>query len=290
MAMQNCLDAFSEIWLVDFEFSALPGERPDIICMVAREVRSGRTIRLWQDDLEVRRASPFQTGANALMVAYLADAEFGCSLALRWDLPANILDLYREFKNRTDGLTPPNGFGLLGTSSWYGLDVMDATEKESMRALAMRGGPRTESERAASLDYCKSDVLALARLLPAMEPESDLSLAVACRGQDGAHRRAHQYRDPFPISVGMGRSSQQPYPVARLPVWSVRGLDVQGGTPGRRTGSLRNSVANVGEWNTRLGRRLLPRGHEGLPGSGLIERASGLALPIAPPGLGCRLR
>ena len=38
-----------------FEFSAPPGERPDPVCLVAREFRSGRTLRLWQDDLRDRR-------------------------------------------------------------------------------------------------------------------------------------------------------------------------------------------------------------------------------------------
>jgi DNA polymerase-1 len=33
------------------------------------------------------------------------------------------------------------------------------------------------------LAYCETDVLALAKLLPAMEPELDLSRAVACRGR-----------------------------------------------------------------------------------------------------------
>ena len=40
------LDAYREVWLVDFEFSAPPGERPDPVCLVAREFRSGRSLRL----------------------------------------------------------------------------------------------------------------------------------------------------------------------------------------------------------------------------------------------------
>ena len=38
------LDTFREVWLVDFEFNALAGERPTPICMVARELRTGRTL------------------------------------------------------------------------------------------------------------------------------------------------------------------------------------------------------------------------------------------------------
>jgi hypothetical protein len=42
---------FDEIWPFDFEFISRPGERPDVVCLVARELRSGRTLRLWHDQL-----------------------------------------------------------------------------------------------------------------------------------------------------------------------------------------------------------------------------------------------
>jgi hypothetical protein len=47
-----------------------------------------------------------------------------------------------------------------------------------MRRLAIRGGPYTAGERQALLDYCQSDVDALARLLPAMLPRIDLPRAL----------------------------------------------------------------------------------------------------------------
>jgi hypothetical protein len=138
---------------------------------------------LWADDLGSRREPPYPIGPDVLFVAYFASAELGCHLALGWPLPARILDLYVEFRNRANGLSPPNGFGLLGALTYHGLDAMDAAEKASMQELASRGGPWTSAEREALLVYCESDVLALAGLLPKMEPELDLSRAVACRGR-----------------------------------------------------------------------------------------------------------
>jgi hypothetical protein len=42
---------FKEIWAVDFEFGADPGENPDPVCLVALEIHSGRKVRLWRDEL-----------------------------------------------------------------------------------------------------------------------------------------------------------------------------------------------------------------------------------------------
>src|SRR5262249_58911647 len=40
---------FEQVWFVDFEFVSKPGEHPDVVCLVAREMRSGQTLRLWRD-------------------------------------------------------------------------------------------------------------------------------------------------------------------------------------------------------------------------------------------------
>lgn len=65
------LSSFREIWCVDFEFRAPPGERPWPVCMVAREMLSGRLIRLWRDDLVAARRPPFDCGSETLFVALL---------------------------------------------------------------------------------------------------------------------------------------------------------------------------------------------------------------------------
>jgi hypothetical protein len=163
----SLLDQFREIWLVDFEFHAPPGHRPEPLCLVAWELRTGRRLTLWRDQLGDR--PPFDTGRDSLIVAYYASAECGCFLALGWELPANVLDLYAEFRCETCGRYVPSGNGLLGALSYYGLPVMDAVEKTAMRDLAIRGGPYTAEERTALLDYCASDVRALELLLDRME-------------------------------------------------------------------------------------------------------------------------
>jgi len=113
-----------------------------------------------------------------LFVAYYASAELGCYRVLGWPMPERILDLFTEFRARTNGLNTPAGNGLLGALAYFGLDGMGATEKEDMRALILRGGPWSDAERLAILDYCEGDVDALRRLLVAMVSKVDLPRAL----------------------------------------------------------------------------------------------------------------
>lgn len=108
--MTNWLANFNEIFLVDFEFSQPDGEKPAPVCMVAREFRSGRIVRLWQHELS---EPPFAFGPETLFIGYYSSAEWNCHLALGWPLPTRILDLYVEFRNLTSGLQTPCGSGLL---------------------------------------------------------------------------------------------------------------------------------------------------------------------------------
>src|SRR5207248_5036304 len=78
---------------------------------------------------------PYSTAADILFVAYYASAEIGCHLALGWPVPERVLDLFTEFRNATNGLSPPSGSGLIGALVYHGLDTIGTVEKEEMRAL-----------------------------------------------------------------------------------------------------------------------------------------------------------
>ncbi len=177
--MQSHLSQFEEVWLADFEFQAPPGGKQVPICLVAREFFSGMVIRIWEDELHRLADAPFRTDPRSLFVAYFVSAELRCFLALGWKVPTRILDLYAEFRAATNGRRVlPAGRGLLGALVYHGLDSIEANEKDAMRALALRGGPWTECERTALLEYCESDVWSLDRLLQAMGAEIDLPRAL----------------------------------------------------------------------------------------------------------------
>lgn len=167
-----------QIWLVDFEFKALPGERPEPICMVAMDYFSRKKIRLWESDFTTYNRPPFTCGNDSLFVAYYASAEIACYHSLNWACPKNVLDLYSEFRALTNGFKLPCGSGLLGALAYYGLSSIEAVEKNSMRELALRGGPWTGEEQRALLEYCETDVEALNRLLTVMLLKIDIPRAI----------------------------------------------------------------------------------------------------------------
>jgi hypothetical protein len=164
IAAELLLRLFVEIWLHDFEFVSRPGERPDVVCLAARELRSGRTLRLWRDELGAQ--PPYRIGRDVLFVNFVANAECACHLALGWPLPQNVLDLSPVFRNLTNGRWTPAGKGLIGALRYYGLDAIGTKQKDAARDRIQKGWPFTPAEREWILTYCLSDVEALELLLP----------------------------------------------------------------------------------------------------------------------------
>jgi hypothetical protein len=144
---------------------------------------------------------PYPTSPDVLIVAYYAAAEISCHLALGWPVPERVLDLFTEFRNRTNGIPTGNGASLLGALAYHGLDGMGALEKGEMRALILRGGPWSEVEQVQILDYCESDVASLARLLPAMLPKIDLPRALLRGRYMSAVARMERNGVPIDVST-----------------------------------------------------------------------------------------
>jgi hypothetical protein len=116
-------------------------------------------------------------------------------------MPPRILDLFTEFRGRTNGLPTAGGSSLLGALAYFGLDTIGATEKREMqKAIGTRTwqGRYTPSE---ILDYCEFDVVALKRLLPAMLSRIDLPRALL-RGRYMAAAAAMEHNGT-PIDVDM---------------------------------------------------------------------------------------
>jgi DNA polymerase-1 len=161
-------------WFVDFECNAPDGERPDPASMAALELRTGQEICLWREQMGC--TPPIDTSKNSLVVGFAVDTELGCFNALGWRAPVNVLDLRIEWLHAVN-FTPrlalskkerKNWSSLLHVMSHYGLDAMDALEKQRMRDLITRGEPFTDAERKEIENYNLSDVRAYRRLFLVM--------------------------------------------------------------------------------------------------------------------------
>ena len=162
------LSQFEEIWIVDFEYRCPNGGLPSVHCMVAREIKTDRLIRVSSEELSSMKEAPFDTGPQSLFVAFYAVAEFGCFLELGWGFPVNTLDLYVEFRLMLCGTSVEKKFGLVAALNYFNLAQHIPSEKQEWRELAMRGGPFSEAERDGLLEYCQQDVHATTVLLRSM--------------------------------------------------------------------------------------------------------------------------
>ncbi len=151
-------------WATDFEFKIVDGGLPEPLCMACIELNTGKKLLIWRDELLSMKEPPFPCGDDTLVLAYYASAEMGCFLALGWDFPVHLVDLYAEFRNLTNGLTPPSGSGLPGAMVHFGLDCEGAIAKDAMRKLILSKDEFSADEQRRILEYCMSDAVACGQL------------------------------------------------------------------------------------------------------------------------------
>jgi hypothetical protein len=248
---------FGELWAVDFEFNfGNPGECPRSVCMVGRELRSGREIRLWRDELLALDRAPFDTGPRSALIAYYASAELGCFLELGWPLPTNVIDLFAEHRVETNGRKLPCGNKLPGALALRNLAHIDAGEKEAMQQFILSNPQWTETPpvppppetKRLVLDYCATDTAALAALWPVMEPTIDMPRALL-RGRYMA-AVARMERTGVPIDVPLHQRLVQNWEAIqeRLIVEVDRDFQVFDGTTFKRDRFARYLISNGIAW------------------------------------------
>ena len=160
----NSLEQFREVWAVKMLSGSKPGEQRRPVCLAALEVSTENLKRFTEQELITLTHPPYSVGKQSLLVLYRGEVELGCHLSLGWTLPENILDLFAEFRNLTNGRVVPCGDNLFGALVFSGLDFVPIV------------GPHgTEQEQTA---HCESYSVGLSKLLSKMLPHIDLQLAL----------------------------------------------------------------------------------------------------------------
>jgi hypothetical protein len=201
---------FEEIWCVDTEFYPGPGlanggvegDPLTPLCLVALEMRSGRIIRLWQDELG--RFPPYRLDGGALFWGYMNSAEFGFHIARGWGQPACSIDAYIEFRHYVNDGTLKSGdrekgfYSIGGALRYFLEDDIDLKRKEAMRDRIVQGPPFREQEKRDTLAYCGDDTTKLARLVPHLVP-TIRSLPQAMMRSKNQWAMAQQERRGVPV-------------------------------------------------------------------------------------------
>ncbi len=161
---------YQQVWVADCEFIATNDADYRVLCLVAMELQSGRTIRLWEDGLHRRKTPPFPVDKSSLFIAFNNVAEYRAFLSLGWPLPQHAIDLYVEFLRLVNGRKIPVKRNLLGALSFFQIANIGDVQKDYYRNLILSGGPWSETEIGQILSYCQEDVQALKNLFPKMMP------------------------------------------------------------------------------------------------------------------------
>lgn len=164
------MSAQKSVWSHDFEYRTrdLTGESSEIRCCCFAEFGSGRTIKLWADELG---SQPPIDVSNVILLAHNWGAEYSCFKKLGWPDPRYPIDTMIEADRlrivADEPYRPTSLKALLAAEK-----IPPIIEKNEMRHLAMedrRSSDYSGEERRKLLDYCLQDTKALITIWPAIK-------------------------------------------------------------------------------------------------------------------------
>jgi len=183
------LEDFRSLWVVDSEYATDENSLPIVRCFAGMELRTGKTLTLWADEVGRLSHNPFTHHGPALIFAWSAEAEL-LSFQEFWRQPVHVYDLMVAFRMYINGRKLPDSIfplkaiaqkdgrmrwrregvefpSLLKALRYFKRPRMNESEKERWRELAMRPGSfYTVDEKQALLQYCLHDVRETAVLVP----------------------------------------------------------------------------------------------------------------------------
>jgi DNA polymerase-1 len=173
------LGDLQELVCLDFEYRSTPGERTHPVCFVAHELRSGRIYRGWTNEGYACRP-PYAAGTGVAVICYQSGAELSCYRQLGWPYPHRILDLYIEFRRRTNGLVRAKlQPSLIDALKFFRLRHMAEADKALYRDLVLKQTSYTVDEQREILRYCEADVTSTAALFRRLlAPDAEIGYAL----------------------------------------------------------------------------------------------------------------
>jgi hypothetical protein len=181
-------DRYREVWGWDTEFRPDANRRPKLATLFAKEIRSGRTVRMRLADLIAAGRLPFGSESDTLVESYVASAELTPCLNAGVAMPANVLCTYAETIALINGLEidrlEEKRPSLLEACDLFMIEHMDKERKDAVRDLILQKDPSewTPEEWVVVEDYNAEDVETDIKLFTAEAAAIDLPAALF-RGQ-----------------------------------------------------------------------------------------------------------
>jgi hypothetical protein len=136
--------------------------------------------RMWREELLAHDRAPFDVGSDTLFIGFKAESELQCFLSLHWRLPCHCVDLYSEWRWRSNGTPNPLPLNsLINVAARYGVDTMTAAMKDVFRQMFINDDAFTPEQKEDALDYCQADVLTTWALYLAMCEERPFLLSAS---------------------------------------------------------------------------------------------------------------
>ena len=99
--MNKLFKQFTNVVVYDYEFKSTPGNPPEPVCVVYKELHTGQITKQWlvgQDNRNFYSVSPFLV-SETLFIAHYSNAEVSCDLAMGYKKPIYIWDTFIEEKS-----------------------------------------------------------------------------------------------------------------------------------------------------------------------------------------------
>ena len=152
---------FEHVDVLDFEYKQTDGNPPKPVCIVIKDLFTGKTIKEWLVNKKFKYPHPIQ---KTLFVCHWAVAEVSCLIELGIDKPRAVFDTFIEEKKMFNGIL--RGFGLVDVCERHGIKgVMSHEKKEIWRKYIMDNYPNyTTEDEAGIMGYCEEDVVTTEKL------------------------------------------------------------------------------------------------------------------------------
>jgi len=146
---------FKHVVVIDFEYKQDEGSRPKPVCVVATDILTNETKRIW---LVGNNNPPIPFPLNGtLWICHYAVAEVSCFIALGWGLPKYIWDTWIENRKLYNGKS--RGNSLLDCCNRYHIPCLSEADKTVWRQTIINNFPNyTKGEQTGIIDYCATDI------------------------------------------------------------------------------------------------------------------------------------